>query len=70
MAGAVELAAVVGTAQLDAARMAAATAGRFAEGALVSITDHLTAGRPHLELVRADEQHSAQPGTSAWEVVS
>ncbi len=67
MAHAVELAAVVGTAQIDAALMLAATAGRFDDGALVSISDHLAGGRPQLELVRADEQHSAQPGTSAWE---
>ena len=46
MAGAVELASVVGTDQIDAALMLAATAGRFADGALVSIADHLSAGRP------------------------
>lgn len=70
MAGAVELAQVVGVEQIDAALMLAATAGRFDDGALVSITDHLSAGRPQLELVRADERHSAQPGTSAWEVLA
>ena len=70
MAGAVELAQVVGIEQIDAALMLAATAGRFDDGALVSITDHLSAGRPQLELVRADERHSAQPGTSAWEVLA
>lgn len=70
MANAVELAAVVGAGQIDAALMLAAAAGRFDEGALVSITDHLAAGRPQLELVRADESHSAQPGTSSWDVVS
>ena len=69
MANAVELAAVVGTEQIDAALLLAATAGRFDDGALVSITDHLGSGRPQLELVRADERHSAQPGTSAWEQV-
>ena len=68
MAGAVELASVVGTDQIDAALMLAAAAGRFEDGALVSITDHLSAGRPQLELVRVDESHSAQPGTGAWEV--
>lgn len=70
MASAVELAAVVGIAQIDAALMLAATAGRFDDGALVAITDHLATGRPQLSLVRADEAHSAQPGTGAWEVVS
>ena len=70
MAGAVELALVVGVAQIDAALMLAATAGRFDDGALVSITDHLSAGRAQLELVRADERHSAQPGTSAWEALA
>jgi transposase len=70
MASAVELAAVVGTAQIDAALMLAATAGRFDDAALVSISDHLAAGRPALELVRADEGHSAQPGTSAWEALA
>ncbi len=67
MAHAVELAAVVGVVQIDAALMLAAIAGRFDDGALVSISDHLAGGRPQLELVRADEEHSAQPGTSAWE---
>jgi hypothetical protein len=68
MAGALELAALVGVEQVDAALMLAATAGRFDDGALASIVDHLAAGRPQLELVHADETHSAQPGTSAWEV--
>ena len=68
MAGALELAALVGAEQVDAALMLAATAGRFDDAALASIVDHLAAGRPQLELVHADETHSAQPGTSAWEV--
>jgi hypothetical protein len=33
---------------------------------LASILDHLAAGRSSLEVVHADERHSAQPGTSAW----
>ena len=70
MAAAVELAAMVGVEQVDAALMLAATAGRFDDGAIASITDHLAAGRPQLELVRPDEQHSAQPGTSAWDEVA
>jgi hypothetical protein len=68
MASAVELAAHLSNAQVDSALLLAATAGRFDDGALVSILDHLSAGRPQLELVRADESHSAQPGTGAWEV--
>jgi hypothetical protein len=69
MAAAVELAAMIGPEQVDAALMLAATAGRFDDGAITSITDHLAAGRPQLELVRAGEEHSAQPGTSAWNEV-
>lgn len=61
---------MVGVEQIDAALMLAATAGRFEDGALVSITDHLSAGGRQLELVRADEQHSAQPGTGAWEALA
>jgi transposase len=67
MAAAVELAALVGTDPVDAALAVAAEAHRFDEGALASICDHLLAGRPHLELVSADESHSAQPGTAAWQ---
>jgi len=67
MAAAVELAALVGVAAVDAALAVAADAHRFDDGALASICDHLLAGRPHLELVRADEAHSAQPGTAVWQ---
>lgn len=70
MAAAVELAAMVGAEPVDAAPMLAATAGRFDDGAIASITDHLALGRPQLELVRAGEEHSAQPGTSAWDEVT
>lgn len=66
MAAAVELAALVGVGAVDAALEVAAEAHRFDDGAIASICDHLLAGRPHLELVRADEAHSAQPGTAAW----
>ncbi len=70
MAAAVALAAVVGVAQIDAALMLAAGAGRFDDGALVAITDHLAAaGRPQ-QTASADETHSAQPGTSAWEAMA
>jgi hypothetical protein len=67
MAGAVELAAMLGAEQVDAALMLAASAGRFDDGGIASITDHLAFGRPQLELVRPGEEHSAQqapaPGT-------
>lgn len=69
MAAAVELTAIVGTEQVDAALLLAATAGRFDDGAVASITDHLAFGRSQLELVRAGEEHSAQPGTGAWDQV-
>jgi hypothetical protein len=45
----------------------AAIAGRFGEGDLVSILDHLEAGRAALDVMAADEAHSAQPGTRSWE---
>jgi transposase len=67
MAAAVELAALVGTAAVDAALAVAAEAHRFDDGAIASICDHLLAGRVRLELVRADETHSVQPGTSPWQ---
>jgi transposase len=66
MAQAVELAAVVGPERVDQALGLAAIAGRFAEGDLPSILDHLaTAGQPS-DVVGAAEAHSAQPGTSSW----
>jgi hypothetical protein len=67
MAQAVELAALVGSALVDRALGMAALAGRFSEGDLASIVDHLERGRPAAELVSADEAFSAQPGTRAWE---
>jgi hypothetical protein len=67
MAAAVELAALAGRAEVDAALGAAAAAGRFAEDDLLAIVRHRAAGAPAAQLVVADEAHSAQPGTSAWE---
>jgi hypothetical protein len=67
MAAAVELAALAGRARVDAALGVAAAAGRFAEDDLLAIVRHRAAGAPSGELVVADEAHSAQPGTSAWE---
>lgn len=66
MAAAVELAALVGAEQVDAALGVAAAAGRFAETDLAAIVDHQATGVSSAELVIADETHSAQPGTSAW----
>jgi transposase len=66
MARAVELAAVVGAGQVDAALGLAAIAGRFADSDLPSIIDHLAAERAPGEVVIASEAHSAQPGTSGW----
>ena len=59
------LAALVGTEAVDAALGVAATAGRFAEGDLLAIVEHRANGAS-IALVIADEDHSAQPGTSAW----
>jgi transposase len=67
MAEAVELAALVGGERVEEALGMAAIAGRFGEGDLVSILDHIEAGRGGLELIRADEAHSVQPGTASWE---
>ena len=53
MARAVELAAVVGAGQVDAALGLAAIAGRFADGDLASIIDHLAAERAIGEVVIA-----------------
>ena len=67
MAEAVELAALVGGARVEEALGMAAIAGRFGEGDLVSILDHIETARGGLELIRADEAHSVQPGTTSWE---
>ena len=67
MAAAVELAALVGSEPVDRALGMAALAGRFAEGDLASIVDHLERSDAVGEVVRADEAYSAQAGTSAWE---
>jgi hypothetical protein len=67
MGEAVELAALVGGERVEEALGMAAIAGRFGEGDLVSILDHIEAGRGGLELIRADESHSVQPGTASWE---
>jgi transposase len=66
---ATELAMLVGAVQVDRALGLAAEAGRFADGDLESIVDHLRllgeARRERLEV--ADD--TLQPGTGAWELV-
>jgi transposase len=67
MRKAVELAAALDRKQVDHALGLAAIAGRFDDGDLVSILDHLaTAGAP-TDVVFVDESHFVQPGTSPWE---
>jgi hypothetical protein len=66
MARAAELAAVVGADKVDAALGLAAIAGRFADGDLPSIIDHLATQREIGEVVIANEAHFAQPGTAGW----
>lgn len=67
MTTATELAALLGADAVDRALGTAALAGRFAEDDLASILSHLAHQGSATELVRADEAHSAQPGTAAWE---
>lgn len=67
MARAVELAAVVGAAAVDDALGLAAIAGRFADDDLASIVDHRAGAGAPGDVIRIDEAHSVQPGTSGWE---
>ena len=69
MARAVELATVLGSDKVDQAPGLAATAGRFADDDLLSILEHIAASKPAGEVVRADEAHSVQSGTSAWQAL-
>ncbi|MFI7065309.1 IS21 family transposase [Kribbella sp. NPDC050124] len=66
MTAALELAALVGAAPVDAALGIAAAAGRFADGDLLAIVEHRASGSSGADLVVADEAHSVQPGTAAW----
>jgi len=66
MAEAVALAALHGTAAVDWALGHAALTGRFAEGDLAAIIAHQASANPG-EARRASEDHTLQPGTSAWE---
>ena len=67
MARAVELAALVGRERVEVALGVAATAGRFAEGDLPSILDHLAGREPSRMSTALDEAFSVQPGTGAWD---
>ena len=60
------MAMTAGADRTDEALGLAAIAGRFADGDLASIIDHLAAERETVGVVIADEAHSAQPGTSGW----
>lgn len=66
MHAAVELAALVGAEPVDAALGTAAAAGRFADGDLLAIVQHQSDGSSSAALVIPDDDHSIQPGTSAW----
>jgi hypothetical protein len=65
MADAVTLAKLHGTDAIDQALGTAATAGRFLDNDLRSIIDHQRRTTGELPAQRG-EQHSLQPGTSAW----
>lgn len=67
MAKAVELAAALGPEPVDHALGLAAIAGRFDDGDLVSIVDHLATQGAPTDVVFVDESHSVQPGTGPWE---
>jgi len=68
---ATELATLVGPSQVERALGLAAEAGRFADGDLESIVDHLRlmGDRSMERLDGANGDDTLQPGTSAWELV-
>lgn len=66
MTRAVELSVLVGAARVDEALTLAAVAGRFADGDLASICDHLAAHDADPGTTVSDEAFSIQPGTGAW----
>jgi transposase len=68
MSRAIELATILGADRVDQALGLAAAAGRFGDTDLATILDHLATAGTASDLVRADENHSAQPGTRGWEV--
>ena len=60
---------LVGAVQVDRALGLAAEAGRFADGDLESIVDHLRLlGERSSERLEPDDD-TLQPGTGAWELV-
>ena len=65
MARAVELADAVGADVVDEALGLAAIWGRFTEGDLPTLCDHVTASRRG-QSMWVDEGFSVQPGTSGW----
>ena len=66
---ATELATLVGSTPVDRALGLAAEAGRFADGDLESIVDHLRLmGDRSIERLETDDD-TLQPGTAAWELV-
>lgn len=67
MGHALELAALLGSDVIDTALDMAAEAGRFSDGDLASIADHVAALGTLGEVTRADEAHSVQPGTGGWD---
>jgi hypothetical protein len=66
MARAVELSVLVGAARVDEALALAASAGRFADGDLASICDHLAFHDADAGATVSDDAFSVQPGTGAW----
>ncbi|MCP2337357.1 IS21 family transposase [Actinomadura rupiterrae] len=66
MARAVELADAVGADVVEEALGMAAIWGRFAEGDLPALCDHVARTRQGDQGVWVDEEYSAQPGTSGW----
>jgi hypothetical protein len=66
MAGAVSLAAIFGPTAIDRALGEAAVLGRFAENDIASLAAYHRAAADGAAR-RAGEDHSLQPGTSAWE---
>jgi hypothetical protein len=65
MAEAVALSKLYSVAEVDRALGTAAVTGRFAEKDLLSILDY-QAVHEQAEPARRSEDHSLQPGTSAW----
>lgn len=66
MAEAVELAALVGFANVDEALGLAAAAGRFGDSDTLAIVRHRASGQPAGVLVIADPAHALRPGTAGW----